>query len=146
MESLHPLVVHFPIALLTTAAILDVLGVLLRREVWHRIALWNLTLGTLSAGIAVITGLQAERVAKHSFEIWEVMERHEHLGVILLIAGLGMTAGRWAVRHRFTGVVRVAAIGLMIVLAVLVGIQAHLGGRLVFEFGVGGSFGAPVHP
>ena len=56
MESAHPLVVHFPIALLLTAVLLDLAALVLRRPGLHRIALWNLSLGALGAGIAVLTG------------------------------------------------------------------------------------------
>ena len=42
MESVHPLVVHFPIALLLTALLLDGAGLVFRRPDLHRLALWNL--------------------------------------------------------------------------------------------------------
>ena len=69
MESVHPLVVHFPIALLLTAVALDLLAVALKRPGWHRIALWNLAMGTAGAGLAVWSGLRASEVAKHTFDI-----------------------------------------------------------------------------
>lgn len=93
MESLHPLVVHFPIALLLTAVCVDLAALVLKRPALHRVALWNLTLGTIGAGVAVLSGLRAGDVAKHSFEIWHVMELHKRLGFITLILGFGVTMG-----------------------------------------------------
>ena len=73
MESLHPLVVHFPIALLLSAVGLELLALLLKRPALHRISLWNLCLGTLGAAAAVLTGLRAEvaglRTELRSFEL-----------------------------------------------------------------------------
>ncbi len=69
MESVHPLLIHFPIALLLTSLLLDVLAAALKRPELHQVALWNLGLGVAGAGVAVWTGLRAAEIAKHSYEI-----------------------------------------------------------------------------
>ena len=69
MESVHPLMVHFPIALLLTAPLADLVAFVLKRPAFYRIGLWNLSLGTLGAGAAVRTGLWAAEIAKHTPEI-----------------------------------------------------------------------------
>ena len=144
MQSAHPLVVHFPIALLLTAVVLDVLAVVARRPAWHRVALWNLALGTLAAGAAVISGLRAEDVAKHSFDIWEVMELHERLGIATLAMGAVVSALRLWKRDQLSPRWRVLTIALLLAMLGTLTYGAHLGGRLVYEFGVGGRFGAPT--
>ena len=141
MQSIHPLMVHFPIALLVSALALDAAALVFRRPEIHRVALWNLCLGTLGAGAAVWSGLQAQSVAKHSFEIWEVMEWHERLGITTLILGLILSSFRLLGRDHFTTRERLI---LLLVNAVMAGILtygAYLGGRLVYELGVGGLFG-----
>jgi len=142
MESVHPLVVHFPIALLLTAVALDLLAFLLKRDGLHRIALWNLSLGTVGAAVAVLTGLQAEDIAKHSFEIWQVIELHKRLGITTLILGLMTVAWRLRYRDQLSTRSRVVTIVAMLVIVCTVTYGAYLGGRLVYEFGVGGPFGA----
>lgn len=87
MESVHPLAVHFPIALLMAALFLDGVALVFKRPGLHRVALWNLGLGTLGAAVAVLTGLQAAKIAKHSFEIHQVMELHRKLGIATLVIG-----------------------------------------------------------
>ncbi|MBI3324292.1 MAG: DUF2231 domain-containing protein [Candidatus Omnitrophica bacterium] len=141
MQSAHPMVVHFPIALLSVAALLDLLALALKRPGIHRVALWNLTLGTLAAACAVLSGLRAESVAKHSFEIEKVMALHERLGITTLILSLMASAWRLAHRDRLSPRARMLTtlVGLLAVGSLAFG--AHLGGRLVYEFGVGGSFG-----
>ena len=142
METFHPLVVHFPIALLLSAVAVDGLALLLKRPALHRIALWNLCLGTLGAGAAVLTGLQAEGVAKHSFEIWKVMALHERLGITTLILGLMASGLRLFTRDRLSPRLRFFTVALMLAMACTVAFGGYLGGRLVYEFGVGGAFEA----
>ena len=142
MQSLHPLVVHFPIALLLCALGCDVLALLIRRPALHRVALWNLALGALGAVAAVLTGREAEEVAKHSFEIFQVMERHERLGYdTLTLACLTLGWRLWR-RDQLGRRARVGTLILMGLMAASLAYGAHLGGRLVYEFGVGGTFGA----
>ena len=137
MESFHPLIVHFPIALLLTALALEVAALFLKREDLRRASLWNLTLGTVGAAVAVATGLHAESVARHSFEIWQIMELHERLGITTLILGLTATTLRWSRRDRLTPRARVLALALMSLMAATISFGAYLGGRMVYEFGVG---------
>ena len=141
MESIHPLIIHFPIALLLTAVALEAAALLLKRPGLHRIALWNLTLGTLAAGAAVWSGLRAEEVARHSFEIHEVMELHEKLGITTLSLGALTVIWRLVRRDQLARWERVATMCLLLVLVGTLAYGAHLGGRLVYEFGVGGRFG-----
>lgn len=141
MESLHPIVVHFPIALFVTALGLDLLAIILRRPAIHRVALWNLGLGALGAGVAVLTGLQAEAVAKHSFEIWQVMDFHKRLGFVTLSLAAVVTAIRLIRRDQLPTWARAITLAIMGTLVGSVIWGAYLGGRLVYEFGVGGPFG-----
>jgi uncharacterized membrane protein len=141
MESIHPLVVHFPIALLLTALFLDGLALALRRPGIHRVALWNLFLGTMGAAVAVWTGLRAAEIAKHSFEIHQVMELHQKLGIVTLILGFLVVGWRLFRRDRLTTRGRLLTLVVMLAMAGTLGFGAHLGGRLVYEFGVGGSYG-----
>ena len=140
METVHPLIVHFPIALLLTSAGLDLAAVALRRPTLHRIALWNLVLGTLGAGAAVWTGLRAEEVAKHSFEIWRIITLHKRLGFCTLILGLMGGGARLITRDRLSPTARGGTMLLAVLMATTLTWGAYLGGRLVYECGVGGSF------
>ena len=144
MESAHPLVVHFPIALLLAAVLVDLLAIGLKRPALHRVALWNLGLGTLGAGLAVWSGLEASEVAKHTFEIHQVMELHRKLGLATLIIGGVVAVWRLWQRDRLGPRSRALALFLMLAMAGTLAYGAHLGGRLVYEFGVGGAFGGVV--
>lgn len=140
----HPLIVHFPIALLLVAVVLDLLALALKRPSLHRVALWNLCLGTIGAGVAVLTGREAAEVAKHSFQIWKVMEQHQRFGFATLILATLASALRLVTRDRLTPPLRAVSLILMIAMAVTLSLGARLGGRLVHEFGVH-AYGAPQH-
>lgn len=149
MESLHPLTVHFPIALLLSATGLELAALVLRRPGLHWVSLWNLGLGTLGAGLAVWTGWQAAEIAKHTFEIHKVMELHRKLGLATLILGSLVLAWRLWRRDQLSQQVRGVLLAILLAMAGTLSYGAHLGGRLVYEFGVGGQFGAAapeVHP
>lgn len=57
---LHPIIVHFPIALLILSVTFDFLGVFLRRWGLTDAATWLLVFGTPSAGIALLSGWVSE--------------------------------------------------------------------------------------
>ncbi len=57
----HPVSVHFPIALLVSAALFTLLGLLLDEPSLHRAALYNLGLGTLAVPAAMAAGLLSQR-------------------------------------------------------------------------------------
>ncbi|MBI4355164.1 MAG: DUF2231 domain-containing protein [Candidatus Omnitrophica bacterium] len=137
MQSIHPLVVHFPIALLLAAVGLEMVAMAAKRPGLHTISLWNLWLGTLGAAAAVLTGWQAEELASHSMAIHEVMAWHERLGLTTLGLAACITAVRLWRRDQCSARLRTATLVMLALLTVSVAVGAHLGGRLVYEFGVG---------
>ena len=141
MESIHPLVVHFPIALLIASLVFEILSFCFRIEAWRTTGRWCLVAGTAGALAAVLSGLKAGEIAKHSFEIHQVMELHERVGILVLVHATILSLWwllslRWPVLFR-----RTLYLALWALLVALLSFGAHLGGRLVYEFGVGGPFG-----
>ena len=139
MENIHPITVHFPIALLTAAFLVETLALLFHRPEWSRVSLWCLGLGVLGAAAAVLAGRQAMETAKHSFEIHQVMELHEYIGYGVLAGSVAILG--WRYLSRGSRGRQWAGWGLLAVLCGGMAYSAHLGGRLVYEYGVGGSYG-----
>jgi len=59
----HPIVVHFPIALLMTSVVMDILAILLRRWNLADMATWLLGFGVVGAFVAGVTGNLSEGTA-----------------------------------------------------------------------------------
>ena len=149
-DALHPLVIHFPIALLLVVPFLIVTGALRPPERGHTIlyvALALMIAGTLGTFLAVATGEAAGRIAERTPQIDTVLERHEQLAEATRIAFSVLTAVFAAIL--LIPVIlkktsnRLVSTGLPLAFLVLYGggillltNTAHNGGRLVHEFGV----------
>ncbi|HPI37360.1 MAG TPA: hypothetical protein PK397_05385 [Ignavibacteriaceae bacterium] len=65
LAGLHPLVVHFPIALLLVYALLETVGALLKNNTFSNAAFILLIVGFVAAIAAMITGEQAQHLAEN---------------------------------------------------------------------------------
>ena len=140
--NLHPLVVHFPIALLLTAAGLDVVGWVLRcNRPLRFVATALYVLGTLAIVAAYVTGRAAAGTVwlpgmAHAAvkEHWDWAFRAVWFFTILTTVRLVLL-----LRGRSEG--RPALIALLTLVgllgAVLLGETGDRGGRLVYQHGVG---------
>lgn len=148
-EGLHPLVVHFPIALLLVAPVVLAVGIVMRERGRHwLIAAFLLTaLGTIAAWVAISTGEAAGALAERTPEINAALERHESLAelvrtlytiITLLFAVVLFGPGLPGLRVA-AGLTKLALVVLLAFLgvgALAVVHTGHEGGRLVHEFGV----------
>lgn len=144
--SLHVVVVHFPIALVSLAPIFDLGCLVFRSRVWlDRAATLLYVAGTVGAGAAYLAG---ERAAKALGEIPPVAEAaladHENLAVLTLIALAVVSLVRLTVswlarndRRISLGIFRLAAIPVALAGLLLLGLTADRGGHLVYGHGLG---------
>jgi len=149
-EALHPLVIHFPIALLLVVPFLIVTGALRppeRGQTILYVALALMIAGTLGTFLAVATGEAAGRIAERTPQIDVVLEHHEQLAEATRIAFSVLTVVFAAIL--LIPVIlkktsnRLVSTALSLAFLVLYGggillltNTAHNGGRLVHEFGV----------
>jgi uncharacterized membrane protein len=86
---IHPMLVHFPIVLLITAVAMDIIVLLIKKDLSDRqclplIASSALLLGTLAAGVAAIFGDMAlDKAVSLGFPIGP-LETHETLALITI--------------------------------------------------------------
>jgi uncharacterized membrane protein len=148
-DGLHPLVVHFPIALLLVAPVLLAIGIGMRERGrhWLLAALLLTVLGTIAAWVAVSTGEAAGALAERTPQISAALERHESLAelvrtlftiITLLFAAILLGPGllHRHVAARITTFVLVGLLAIFGIGALAVVHTGHEGGRLVHEFGV----------
>ena len=129
LAGLHPLVLHFPIALVIVAAVIEFLALLGRRE---RLTSFSVTALLIGAPLTVLAAWSGWAMADEGYGSGWELSLHRWLGVssaILLVILFVLTlvscfSGKsWA-----TATVR----GLLLVAAILVGITAHFGGDMVW--------------
>jgi uncharacterized membrane protein len=131
--ALHPLVIHFPIALLLTAAFLELISVWIKDHPGLRFAIAvNLLLGTLGALVAATLGwMDAAHIGLEP-DLKPVLAWHRWLGTSVAVGSL-ITAALW---FRFTRTNKVGGLGIyriaLWLLAIVLGITGHLGGLLVY--------------
>ncbi len=136
MDNIHPLLVHFPIALLSCFFLLDFFGTMFKKTLWRDIAGGLLYLGTFFAVFTVIAGFMAEESVPHGGNVHEIMERHEMLGISVLSLAALLSIWRWLARGRIKGEANILYLLLSAVLCVLLALGADLGGLMVYKYGV----------
>jgi uncharacterized membrane protein len=144
LQNLHPLAVHYPIALLTACVPLYLLGWIFHRESLESIALWLLAMGAVGAAVAAYTGLNAgESVMVAPSVRIHILEYHERLMLAVLflsivLSGWGLLARPMPRRGRAFFV-----LGLLVMVALLVK-GTDYGGWMVFGYNAGGSLPQPI--
>jgi uncharacterized membrane protein len=136
MDNIHPLLVHFPIAFLSAFFVLDVVGTLAKKAHWRNIAGWLLYLGTAAAVLTVSAGFMAAASVAHGEDVHAIMERHEHLGVSVLILAIVLSAWRLKAGEIIQGGANSFFLLLAALLCVLMMLGADLGGLMVYHYGV----------
>jgi len=149
-SELHPLVIHFPIALLLVAPLFIIAGILMNPQKGRPflIAAFSLMLlGTAGTFLAIATGEAAGQVAERTAAMSAVLERHEDLAettriifsVLTVIFATILFLPRLLKRETTTAVARILPLAFLLFYGagtvVLVN-TAHNGGRLVHELGI----------
>ena len=136
MDNIHPLLVHFPIAFLSTFFILDLIATIAKKPQWRNVASWFLYFGAFSAIFTVIAGFNAADTVIHGENVHDIMEDHEHIGISILSLALGLSAWRLksgAIIRDWTNKFFLALSALLFGLIVQ---GADLGGLMVYKYSV----------
>ncbi len=144
LQNIHPLVVHFPIALLTLAAVLYLVAWAWKRDSWAWHALWLLAIGTVAAALALWTGLRAgagvmvaESVRAH------ILIHHKHVMIVVFALSVALTA--WAMAAPpMPQRGRLAFLALVVLMAALVVKGADYGAWMVYGYNAGGALPQPI--
>ncbi len=139
LEYIHPLIVHFPIALWLGALLFYLIHLARRDHFYWEAATWLHGLGILGGIAALLSGEHDEELVEHALKkaetAYELLEQHELLGKI--ITGYFLLLFLWAFSRMPAGKGRYLFVLLFALGIAALVFQGHLGGRLVFEFLVG---------
>jgi uncharacterized membrane protein len=140
LADIHPKVVHFPVALLTTYSLLEINGILFKKEFISKTALLILCIGVITALFAVLTGNQAF----NDFKFWTedsstLLEEHQTYATFLLWFAVLVCGFRIfvVIKKKFIGFIKYLFIFFALVIIFLVYQTGEHGGSLVKKYGIG---------
>jgi uncharacterized membrane protein len=135
-DTIHPIVVHFVIAMVLFAFVCDVIGYFTKNFRLHEVSWWNLFFATVSIFIAVIFG-QVEAGLAEPYDAAEAtLNLHTILGWTLSGVITAVTAWRYILRANDPLRVPLPFLGAGLLLTGLVCIQVYLGDELVWVYGL----------
>lgn len=132
--NVHPVFVHFPIALFPSALLLYGLGFLLKRPSWTVAGRACLYLAAAGAALAVFTGWQAQGSFPHNARIHHMMMTHLSIGVMIGVLALALVI--WSFLQR--GQQPKGAYAFLALLAATTGLvlqNGDIGSRMVYMEG-----------
>ncbi|MEX2492053.1 MAG: DUF2231 domain-containing protein [Nitrospirales bacterium] len=141
-ELWHPMVVHFPIALLLFGVLLYTVGFAVPNS-WKSHTIFSarvlLTAGILGAWLAIWTGGRADRVVGRTLCDPLVLEAHENyaywMAWLFTVAVVLDYGSIFLKKARMVSFLRIACALAFAVGAVLTGTIGHLGAKLVYQQG-----------
>lgn len=140
ISHLHPLTVHFPVALIITGFFLEVLSLFFNKKepCLSRAGFYLMLLGTLGAVAAYFTGEFFTDELKG--KAGEMEELHEVFAKITMFTMIAASALRifLMIRKKENSGLKWAVFGLYFIGFVFVGITGLYGGTLVYNFIIGG--------
>lgn len=135
-DTIHPIVVHFVIAMVLFAVLCDLIGYLTRNGRLYEVSWWNMFFATVSIFIAVIFG-QVEAGLSEPYDAAEsVLNLHTLLGWSLAGIIAAITGWRYVIRSRDPKQLPFSYLIVALFLMGLVSFQTYLGDKLVWVYGL----------
>jgi uncharacterized membrane protein len=136
MDTIHPIVVHFVIAMALIAYVFDVIGVVWRKPALFEVSFWNLLFATGAIFVAIIFGQVEAGLAAPYGAARQILDIHTTIGWSL--AGvLSLLAGwRYVLRSRDPQILPVSFLGAGTVVSALICVQIVLGDKLIWTYGL----------
>ena len=140
LAELHPKVVHFPIALLISSVLFDVIGLFSGKEFYHKSSHLLLFLGVLGAFAASVSGNQAFI----AYLFWndssrKVFENHEFFANVTIwyFALLLILRTFFVLKKKYISSIKYLIIVLSLAGCYFIFQTSEYGGELVKKFGIG---------
>ncbi len=153
---IHPMLVHFPIALLYLALLMDILSRLIRspERFFDRSSFWLIFLGLVAGVCAAAAGVISEQFVKWTPVTEGLLASHQRdavltgvLAIAALVARLlsrypeprssrGQSEG-WSLAHTGRGRTSIIATLILAGAVAMITTTASIGGTMVYQYGVG---------
>ena len=136
---LHPMVVHFPIALLIVGLLAETIGLFTQKEFFSKTGFYLLILGTVGVITAYFTGQSAGDGITETGALKQALELHEDAAVlsVWLIAGAAVVRIALVLLKKYSGLFKGVAFVLFLLGVLSIARTGYYGGELVFKHAAG---------
>ncbi|NJK52163.1 MAG: DUF2231 domain-containing protein [Leptolyngbyaceae cyanobacterium SU_3_3] len=135
-DTIHPIVVHFVIAMVLFAVLCDGIGYFSKNPRLYEVSWWNLAFATVSIFIAVIFGQVEAGLAEPYDAATSALNLHTILGWSLSGILAGVTGWRYVIRSQNKPQLPIPYLVVSALLVGLVIFQTYLGDLLVWVYGL----------
>lgn len=138
LETIHPMIVHFPVGLICTSFFLYILYFFKRKDPLKAAFRLFLILGTVGAAAAVGTGLLAHSYVAHNETAHEIIKNfHKPLGISTLCLAAFLCIWGAVIKWDFSGLRAYLYLLVFSATFVVLMLTGYFGGTLVYEHGMG---------
>ena len=135
-DTIHPIVVHFVIAMVLFAFFCDVIGYFTKNSRLFEVSWWIMFFASISIFIAIIFGQIEAGLALAYDAVEPVLNLHTLIGWSLSGIIAAITGWRYVIRLRDSQNIPISYLGVGVLLTVLVCFQVYLGDKLVWVYGL----------
>ena len=135
-DTIHPIVVHFVIAMVVFAFICDIIGYFSRNIRLYEVSWWNMFFATIAIFIAIVFGQYEAGLAQPYAAVEPILNLHTLIGWSLSGIIATLTGWRYVIRLRSPQKLPIAYLGMALILVILVSFQVYLGDELVWIYGL----------
>ncbi|MEM9150336.1 MAG: DUF2231 domain-containing protein [Cyanobacteria bacterium P01_F01_bin.3] len=135
-DTIHPIVVHFVIAMVLFGVVCDAIAYFTSNKKLFEVGWWNMVFATISIFVAIIFGqLEAGLATPYAAAAGD-LNLHTLLGWSLSALLAAITGWRYIIRLKNPGAIPDAYLGMNAILTVIVLFQVYLGDKLVWVYGL----------
>lgn len=135
-DTIHPIVVHFVIAMVLFAFACDAIGFSTRNYKLYEVSWWNMFFATISIFIAILFGQIEAGLALAYDAVEPVLNLHTIIGWSLAGIIAAITGWRYVIRLSDPKTLPLSYLGVGLFLTCLVFFQVYLGDELVWVYGL----------
>ncbi|MFZ9973783.1 MAG: DUF2231 domain-containing protein [Vulcanococcus sp.] len=136
LDVIHPIVVHFVIAMALISVVFDLVGVVTKRQNLFEVSFWNLLVATVAIFVAIIFGQVEAGLANPYGASRDILNIHSTIGWSLAGVLAVLTGWRYVVRQKDPTVLPAGFLVVDGLLAALVFTHVYLGDKLVWVYGL----------
>ena len=136
IDVIHPIIVHFVIAMTLIAVVFDIIGILTKRSNLFEVSFLNLIVATIAIFIAIIFGQIEAGLANPYGSSKDILNYHSTIGWSLAAILSIITGWRYVSRQNNPNNLSIGFLFVDIMLGFLVCIQVYLGDKLVWIYGL----------